>query len=90
MVYFSNMMELASAIKQDTNLKFEAIAEYPPNLSIISFPVAEDNIGSYSKTRSDEAPSSYSENYSEIEVIEIPEPKKMLFQFNKPVKLEFS
>jgi len=30
------------------------------------------------------------DNYLKTEVIEIPVFKKMLFQFNKPVKLEFS
>jgi len=30
------------------------------------------------------------DNYPEIEVIEVPIFKRMLFQFNKPVKLEFS
>jgi len=29
-------------------------------------------------------------NYPEINVIEVPVVKKMVFQFNKPVKLEFS
>jgi hypothetical protein len=32
----------------------------------------------------------YEDNYFEIEVIEVPILKRMLFQFNKPVKLEFS
>ena len=30
------------------------------------------------------------DNYPAIEVIEVPVSKKLLFQFNKPVKLEFS
>jgi len=30
------------------------------------------------------------DNYPEAEVIEVPVFRKMLFQFNKPVKLEFS
>ena len=32
----------------------------------------------------------YKDNYHEIEVIEVPVSRKMLFQFNKPVKLDFS
>jgi len=74
------MVKLASTIKQDTNLKIKDSTEYRGNSTVIPFPTTEDNIEK----------NSYNDNYPENDVIEVSEPKKMLFQFNKPVKLEFS
>jgi len=74
------MVKIASAIKQGTNLKIKDNAGHIGNSVIIPFPATEDNTEKYS----------YDDNYPENDVIEVSELKKILFQFNKPVKLEFS
>jgi hypothetical protein len=71
------MTKLPSELKHDTIL--EAIFELRPE------PEPPKAVFDEIKSGADIA-----ENYPEIEVIEVPLFRKMLFQFNKPVKLEFS
>jgi len=74
-------MAKSSSVKKHENIL--NIRNNPSNLkntSIISFPPVELKTDNYSN-----------ENTSyEIEIIEIPVDKRMIFQFNKPTKLEFS
>ena len=73
------MTKLPLELKHDTILEaiFELRSEKkPPNEAVFD----DIKIGA----------DIYEDNYPEIEVIEVPVFRKMLFQFNKPIKLEFS
>ena len=70
-----NMAKLALINKQD--IPKANSPNHPKSASIIPFPSVD--------VKTDD-----NDNYSEIEVIEIPVVKKMVFQFNKPNKLDFS
>ena len=60
--------------------------DYLGNTALFSFQHDRIKIGMYS----DEVDDIYEDDYPEIEVIEVPVVKRMVFQFNKPVKLGFS
>ena len=72
------MTKLPSELKYDTILEtmFDLRFEpEPPNEAVFEGIKIDTDI--------------YDDNYPEIEEIEVPVFRKMLFQFNKPVKLEF-
>ena len=60
--------------------------DYLRNTALFSFQYDRIKIGMYS----DENEDIYEDDYPDIEMIEIPVVKKMVFQFNKPVEMEFS
>jgi len=73
------MIKLPSKIKRNTipDPSFELCPESEP---------ANDTVFDRKKNNTNDN----EDNYPEAEVIEVPVFRKMLFQFNKPVKLEFS
>jgi len=72
--------ELNTSFESHNELVLGNYTDYLKNYPLFSF--------QYDGTKIDT--DVYEDNYPEIEVIEVPVFKKMLFQFNKPVKLEFS
>jgi len=66
--------------KQEAILNTKNTPNYSKNTSVISFPPSDAKTDSNSNENS----------YSEIEIIDIPVVKRMVFQFNKPTELEFS
>ena len=86
------MTQLPSALRQDTILEdisddenphelvLENYSDYPKNPYISSFQNNDKIIGM----------DNYENDYPEVDVIEIPVIKKVIFQFNKPVELKFS
>jgi hypothetical protein len=86
------MTQLPSALKQDTILEaisddenphevvMENYSDYLKNPCISSFQNNDKTIGM----------DNYENDYPEINVLEAPVVKRVIFQFNKPVELKFS
>ena len=80
---YATMLEPESELYMNSENAYEIILDYPSyfrNTFSFSFQYDRMKIGT----------NVYEDNYPEIEAIEVPIVKKMIFQFNKPVKLEFS
>ena len=73
------MTKLSSEVKHDTILESIFGLRFKPKFS---------NEAAFGEKKN--GADIYKDNYHEIEVIEVPVSRKMLFQFNKPVKLDFS
>jgi len=74
------MKRSSSVIKKDSLPKIKGNSEYLINEFVTPNIVAEEKKEIYS----------HEDYYLENEVIDVPATDKIIFQFNKPVKLEFS
>lgn len=77
---YSTIFEPINTLSTDGIMLEEYDGYYIRNITRISFPMDLVTIGE----------NIYEEDFPEIEPVEIPIIKKMVFPFKKPVKLEFS